>query len=247
MRRAGAVRRLVPAACALLLLACGPGMAPAPADAPTGGVLFIGNSLTGSNDLPGVVRALSSAAGVPLSTTALVAGGASLEDHWRAGAALDAIDGGGWRAVVLQQGPSTQPESRRHLVRWSGDFAARAREAGAAPWLYMVWPPADGDWASGMAAYREAAERADAGLFPVAEAFQAAWRRDPALPLLGDDGFHPSPLGTYLAALVIVAQLAERSPAGLPIEIDGHPAIDPAVAALLQAAAAEAIERHGKG
>jgi hypothetical protein len=65
------------------------------------------------------------------------------------------------------------------------------------------------------------------------------------LPLYGDDGFHPSPMGTYLAAIAIYAELLEASPVGLPgrLSIRGSPTpvIDLAGpdAATLQAAADE--------
>jgi hypothetical protein len=242
--------RLGFAAAAALLLAgagCTGARAPDPGPAASGdGVLFVGNSLTGANDLPRAVAALSEAAGTPLRTAAVVAGGASLEDHWNAGSARTEIRRGGWRAVVVQQGPSTLPESRESLVRWTGRYAGEARRAGAEPYVYMVWPPLGGDWESGIASYRAAADATGSGLFPVAEAFRAAWRRDPELALLAEDGFHPAPLGTYLAAVVMVAQLTGRSPAGLPRGIDGAPAVDPDTAAVLQEAAAEAIWRHGR-
>jgi hypothetical protein len=60
--------------------------------------------------------------------------------------------------------------------------------------------------------------------------------RNPSLALYGSDGFHPSSLGTYTAALTIVAVIYNRSPVGLPAL--GVPA---ATALLLQESAAEAI------
>jgi len=226
---------------AVLLPACGGNISGGAAD-PGHGVLFIGNSLTGSNDLPGMVSALAQAAGSDIPTTALVVGGTSLEDHWRAGYARGEVERGGWAAVVLQQGPSTLPESRAHLIHWTGVFAEVIRSGGSVPYVYMIWPPEGGSWERAITSYRLAAEGAGAGLFPVAEAFLAAWARDPELPLLGGDGFHPSSMGTYLAAVVMVAQLEGRSPVGLPHALPGRVSVSPAAAAVLQAAAAEAIE-----
>ncbi len=79
-------------------------------------------------------------------------------------------------------------------------------------------------------------------LFPVGEAWLAAWRRDPSVPLYGPDGFHPTPTATYLAALVIYQQVTGRSPAGLP-------ALTPMSdqrARVLQDAAEEADQRFGR-
>ncbi|MEX0892004.1 MAG: hypothetical protein WEB88_07520 [Gemmatimonadota bacterium] len=224
----------------VLLFACGREISGGETT-PGEGVLFIGNSLTASNDLPGMVTALAEAAGADIPTMAVLAAQTSLEDHWHEGSARREIERGGWRAVVLQQGPSTLPESREHLIHWTGVYADAIRSQGGAPYVYMVWPPMGGDWERAIGSYRLAAEAAQSGLFPVAEAFRAAWARDPELPLLAGDGFHPSAMGTYLAAVVMVAQLENRSPVGLPADLAGRVSVEPAVAVLLQEAAADAI------
>ena len=64
------------------------------------------------------------------------------------------------------------------------------------------------------------------------------------LPLYGPDGFHPSPLGTYLTALVVLAGLTDQPPLGFPIRIDRpgfHLDVSAARATLLRNAAAEAL------
>ena len=83
-------------------------------------VLFIGNSLTAWNELPQVVARLAQADGQPQPLVRMVAvGGFSLEDHWHQGDARRAIADGPWDVVVLQQGPSALPESRRLLVEYA--------------------------------------------------------------------------------------------------------------------------------
>ena len=52
----------------------------------------------------------------------------------------------------------------------------------------------------------------EATLLPAGPAWLAAWRRSPKLRLYGPDGFHPSVLGTTLAALVVYARLTGTSP-----------------------------------
>jgi hypothetical protein len=198
-------------------------------------VLFVGNSLTYENDLPRVVAWISrrGSSSPSLVTETIAFPGAALEDHWRRGEALARIDAGGWDVVVLQQGPSSLPESRSHLVAWTRRFAERIGKAGATPALYMVWPARDraGDRPRVAASYRAAARAVDAPLLPAGEAWVAAWRSDPTLPLYGGDGFHPSPLGTYAAALVVEAVLTGRPPydgaadleaAGATLEVDAE-------------------------
>jgi hypothetical protein len=106
---------------AILLAGVGLGCAAATAVSPTvdsagESILFIGNSLTASNDLPAQVAEIVTAAGHPLRTSAVTAPGASLLDHWTDGRAVRAIREGRWSVVVLQQGPSTLPESRAELI-----------------------------------------------------------------------------------------------------------------------------------
>ena len=186
-------------------------------------VLFIGNSLTAANDLPGLVVALSRAAGddPPLEASSVAYGGFALEDHLAQGDAPRAIAQGGWDVVILQQGPSTLPESRVNLIQYTRQFDPLIRAVGARTALYGVWTDATRMFAfdDGIESYRQAAEAVDGMLFPAALSWKRAWARDPALPLYSGDQFHPSPLGTYLAALVIYAELRDKSPVGLPSSV----------------------------
>ena len=111
----------------------------------------------------------------------------------------------------------------------------------------MVWPSQarffDFDGVSN--SYATAAESSDGLLFPAGEAWRAAWRRDPGLVLYGPDEFHPSAMGSYLAALVMFEQLADIDPRTLPPVIPsqtGDISLAPDVAALLQDSAKEANE-----
>jgi hypothetical protein len=207
----------------LSLLGCGRNVTAPPQPPPPERalrLLFIGNSLTSVNDLPGMVTALSKAAGDahPIETEAVAYSNYALEDHWAQGDAARAIARGGWNAVVLQQGPSSLAASRANLIEYTRRFAPLIRQMGARPALYGVWPEAARLYAfdACIESYRAAADSVDGALYPVALAWKTAWAMDASLPLYGSDQFHPSPLGTYLAALVVYAVVRERSPVGLP-------------------------------
>jgi hypothetical protein len=210
-------------------------------------ILFIGNSLTEANDLPEMVRGLAVLAGHPEPAIGTVLhGGYSLADHLTEGTAQQTIQGGAWSIVILQQGPSGLPASRVQLVADAQRFDAIDRAAGARTGLYMVWPDSTRPTAfdSVSLSYRSAAAAVGGILFAVGDAWQAAWRRDPSLPLYGPDGFHPSVEGSYLAALVIYAGLYRKSPVGLPARFTVGRAgwtldVPPEQAQILQAAAAE--------
>ena len=241
--------RVMGVAAFALALACG-GMGPTQVEEGDGGVLFVGNSLTYANELPEMVRALALASGKTLRIGVVANPDWSLEDHWNGGDARSVIRRG-WDVVVLQQGPSSLPESRALLIDYTRRFAGEIRAAGATPALYAVWPSQShlGDFDRASESYRLAAEEVDGMLFPAGEAWRAAWRADSDLPLYADDGLHPSVAGTYAAALVIYARLLDRSPVGSPSSLTLRNGvvvrIDPAVADVLQRAAATAIADDG--
>jgi hypothetical protein len=180
-------------------------------------VLFIGNSLTESNNLPGLVQAIADSAGLSITVKAVTLGATNLLDHWNGPDALAEIDRG-WDVVVLQQGPTSRAVDRVELRMVAARYARRIRAAGGEPGLYMVWPAAgnSNDFASISRSYRLAAEDVNGYLFPAGEAWLEAWRRNISLPLYSSDGFHPSAYGTYAAALTIFGVTWERSVVGLP-------------------------------
>ena len=212
-------------------------------------VLFIGNSLTYSNDLPAIVAALAEASQQKLFSYKTIAlPNFSLEDHWNQGDAQKAIAKDKWDVVVLQQGPSGLPESRESLLEYTRRFAKAIRAVGARPALYQVWPSAArfNDFPRVMESYKLAAEEVGGLLLPVGAAWRAAWNRKSKLPLYAEDQFHPSAMGSYLAALVLYEKLFEKSPLGLPANLKlrskmlAKIALSKEQADLLQAAAMEA-------
>ena len=205
--------------CLLLLLlltsVAGTGQAPGQ----SARVLFIGNSLTYANDLPGMVATLAKAAGRPIHVESVALPDFGLAEHWHQGDARRAIARGEWTYVVLQQGPSALPESRRTLIDYVKRFHNEIKASGAKTGLYMVWPSQQrrGDFSGVSRSYRAAASEVGATLMPVGDAWREAWAADSRLALYGPDGFHPSQMGTYLAALVIYRQLTGTAPPVLPV------------------------------
>lgn len=227
------------------LLSCSLGTEP---KAPEGAlkVLFIGNSLTYQNNLPRTVAQLAISAGVaPCHCISIAYPNFALEDHWNAQYAVDALEEETWDFVVMQQGPSALPASRDHLITWAGVFGHLIDENGAQAMMYGVWPQYDRsfDFPNVTESYRLAAESIGGLFAPVGEAWQFAWAQDPTLPLYAADAFHPSPMGTYLAALTIFERLYGRTAIGVQQSavVDGRTQSWPvATVLLLQEAAAAA-------
>jgi hypothetical protein len=94
-----------------------------------------------------------------------------------------------------------------------------------------------------------AADQNDAILYPAGEAWRAVWRRDATVELYGPDGFHPSTLGSYVAALVMFEQLTGGDASSLPAAVptaSGIVDISSALASTLQAAATEANAQYAR-
>lgn len=214
---------------------------------PTLRILFIGNSLTYANDLPGTVQRLGqSDHSRTVVVSSVAVGNASLEDHWNRGDAQRAIASARWDLVVLQQGPSALPESRVLLIDHATRFAGEIRKVGGRPALYMVWPGLDreAEWGAVSASYAAAAEAVDGLLLPAGEALRAVRAGTPGISLFEADGFHPSVAGTYGAALVIYARASGISPVGLTARAGGS-SLPPASVTALEAGAAKAIAEAG--
>ena len=228
----------------LILLAAAPATAQAPR------VLFVGNSLTYTNDLPAVVRAVAAQAGDDLVVASATGPNLALIDHLHGATdAVARIRSGRWAYIILQQGPTTVQMCRDSLIDWTRAFDTLARAAGARPALLMTWPPAGapGLFDAARGSSQEAA-RAVGGVFiPAGEAWRIALAADSGIGLYGPDGFHPSVSGTWLTALVIVERLTGRDPRTLP---DATPAIlrmdplPPSRVRLLQRSAHEANLRY---
>jgi hypothetical protein len=182
-------------------------------------VLFVGNSLTAANDLPRRVQAIARSVGeIDVEVGSYTPGGYALEDHWADGSARAMVETGTWDVVVFQQGPSSLASSGANLREWAATWARFVRVHGGRPALLTVWPERERSYALGNVIdnYRAAAVAAKAGLFPAGLAWSRCLARAPRIRLYGPDGFHPAPMGTYLAALVVYSGLVGRVPAGLP-------------------------------
>ena len=78
-------------------------------------VLFVGNSFTARNNLPGLIAQLAAARGRSFEHRLISAGGASLRRHWNAGEALKAIASGRYDAVVLQEQSTLPVKSAKRM------------------------------------------------------------------------------------------------------------------------------------
>lgn len=214
-------------------------------------VLFVGNSLTYVNDVPGLVRAISrlTEGDKALRVATVAFPDYSLLDHWFDGRAARAMRDGKWNFVVFQQGPSTQLDSRAELAQYAWQFGLVAKEVGATPAMYSVWPfqSAFFDLPASTYSYQLAADTARGIHLPAGDAWASALKREASLALYSADGLHPTMAGSVLAALVISEKLTGHAPASLParLELDGggHVDLTDSQRRIFLEAAAEAIAK----
>ena len=143
---------------------------------------------------------------------------------------------------MLQQGPSSQPDSRIHLIYWTLKIDSVVRGAGGRSAVYMVWPPLSSSDAFPAVRdnYAAAADTAGGMLLPAGVTWLEAWKRDPGLKLYGKDGFHPS----YLAAAqTSYAVLFDVDAGRIPALDDGVPL---ATLAVLRDAVSASVEAWGR-
>ena len=214
-------------------------------------MLFIGNSLTYVNDVPGILQALAdSVGGTRLAVASQTLPNYALIDHWVDGVAQREIAKGGWAWVVMQQGWTPAGIYRDTLRLATRNFGAEIAKVGAKAALYQTWPPVDrrGEFPGSIESYELAAADVQGVVFPVARAWLAAWDRDPSIELYSD-GLHASVAGSYLAALVMYARIFERTPVGLPATLQTRSGvtvrIDSRLARTLQDAAASVTGNAG--
>ncbi len=213
-------------------------------------VLFVGNSLTYVNDLPATVAAIAAAAGDTIRVETVAGPNLALIDHLTGSTnAAATIKRGGWELVVLQQGPTATGICRDSLVIWARMFGTLIGDVHARPALFMAWPTssAQSSFDDVRVSFQLAASVVDGVFLPAGEAWRAAFRLDPSLALYGEDGFHPSELGTFLAALEIYERISGRDARTLhPVAFASGRRINvpEATVRILQRAAHEANETY---
>jgi hypothetical protein len=182
-------------------------------------IMFLGNSYTYVNDLPGMLQAMAdSAAYEPaFEVESITGGGLWLLNHLENTTTMETVATGDFDYVVLQE-QSYLP------VLWESDFLASADglatavyAAGAVPVWFETWARQEGNslYSADLAGYdptsmqealRVAYQTATdnyGGIFaPAGDAWETSLATAPVINLFSSDGSHPSVQGTFLVACV---------------------------------------------
>ena len=206
----------------VMSVACLPGAPPTePFAAHAKHVLFVGNSLTNTNDLPRVFQDLAIAGGYDVGVTTLANANAALIDYAYDASAMTLVGRGTWDFVVLQQGTTSVAVCRDTLVLAARLMDPYIRRGGGVPALMMSWPSAHRQqlFPNVHDSFALAAQKVDGMFLPVGDAWLEAWKVNSQHGLYGGDGYHQSKAGTYLAALVIYKKLTGKDARALPTDL----------------------------
>jgi hypothetical protein len=192
-------------------------------------ILFIGNSYTYYNNLPGLLAyfAKNSLEKVSVKTKMIVQGGVNLKYHWNEKKALKEIRSKRYDYVVLQEQSRLGGTYENGILRVAHpetffDYARRfdtaIKKAGAKTIFFLTWARQDfpNNQSKLNAAYKTIAKRLKATLVPVGPAWQIVRKTKPRISLYSEDQSHPSPLGTYLIGCTFYSVLFDSDPIGLP-------------------------------
>lgn len=216
-------------------------------------VMFVGNSLTYANNMPRIVRAIAASqpSGPVIETATYALPGAELDDLWDDGHAAEALRGGDWDVVVLQElggltgcvRRSRQDAACRRSAAAHRHFIELARAGGARVLLLATWERTRGgsDW--GTAAelrerkeamtetydqFRRWVQRGDDQV-QVLPAAGALFDFAAGLPLAQvlSDGMHPTMASSTIIAAQLYAAITGRQPQAADLMID-FPLLPPA-------------------
>lgn len=196
-------------------------------------VLFIGNSYTYVNDLPGTLGSLAVNLGKEITIDSKTNGGYTFQNHTNDPLTYAKIHSKPWDVVVIQgqsqepSFPDTQVDSQTlpYAVKLSDSIWAN--NACSNVMYYMTWGRQNGDsqWSEINTfekmntrlynAYMRMADSSDQAMVsPVGRAWAYVRTNHPAINLYNADESHPSMEGTYLAACTFYASLFQQSPVG---------------------------------
>lgn len=196
-------------------------------------VLFVGNSFTARNDVPGLIGEMAGARGKPLEHRLISAGGASLRMHWNKGEAQREIQRTHYDYVVLQEQSTLPVKNARRMHENIRLFDEVIGAAGARTALYLTWARATAPESQETItnAYTAIGDELGALVVPVGVAWQRFLRAHRRPVLHDKDMSHPTLAGSYLAACVFFGVLFDESPIGIDGEVKG---LAPADTRLLQ-------------
>lgn len=214
-------------------------------------ILFIGNSYTYVNDLPGTFARLACTGGHKVETDMAAEGGWALADHAASAQTLAKLAQSKWDFVILQEQseiPAMDDYRKQSMYPAVRQLVGKIKATGAKPILFLTWGHHDGLPQAGFQTFNDMqaqlyvgymgiAKELNVPVAPVGDAWLMGRLQPTPLDLWQADGSHPNEMGTYLAACVFYAVFFRQSPAGLTY----RPGLSQATAQTLQTLAVDSV------
>ncbi len=213
-------------------------------------VLLVGNSLTYTNNLPALLRAVGASQGTPIATETYAAPDGSLAERWNDGHVAEALRNRKFDAVVLQEMGgqvaclASASQQRKApcaaSVQAHEGLAGLATAAGARTLLLTTWARDDRGQARIDRGMRQLAKDTGATIFDAAGAVESLRKAHPdSRPY--PDGTHPSTMASLMMAVALYRQVTGNTPAARELKVNAellpvNAAVSPASAMESQAA-----------
>ena len=197
-------------------------------------VFFIGNSYTGTHNIPHLIQQVATSSGDTLVYEDHTPGGSTLQQHANNPAVNSKIDQGDWDYVVLQeqsQLPSFPPaDVNNQIVPYAAQLSNRIKQSNPCTQVtfYMTWGRKNGDaticpmWPPvctyvGMddlikQTYMHLATTNDGIVSPVGAVWRYLINNYPAFDLYSGDESHPSLFGAMASAYTFYTVFYKRTP-----------------------------------
>ena len=194
-------------------------------------VLYIGNSYTDVNNLPGLIDSVARSAGMSIAYNSNTPGGCTFAQHCQ-NQSMDLIRQGGWDYVVLQeqsQLPSfPQSQVEQECLPYAAQLAAAVESVRGRAMFYMTWGRKNGDRQNaqyfpvlgtyeGMDSmlyerYMYMATQSGQSVCPVGRVWRYLRSNNPEIELYQTDESHPSMAGSYAAACAFFTMMFHADP-----------------------------------
>lgn len=219
-------------------------------------VLLVGNSLTYTNNLPALLRAVGASQGTPIATETYAAPGGSLAERWHDGHVAEALRNRKFDVVVLQEMGgqvacvASASQQRKApcaaSVQAHAGLASLATAAGARTLLLTTWARDDRGQARIDRGMRELAKQTGATIFDGARAIESLRKAQPdSRPY--PDGTHPSTQASLMLALALYRDIAGSAPVARDLRVTAPLLpVNAAVSAALSMESQSAVAGTGK-
>ncbi len=159
--------------------------------------------------MPKILEYIGERNGISIKTKSLCFPNYAIIDHLDKGLLQNLLTKEKFDYVIIQQGPSSQPEGKKMLVEDGAKIKTLCNQYKTTLGYFMVWPSKRyyHTFDKVIDNHETAAKKNNAVLFSVGKKWKAYNLYEKLQNTYDRDNFHPSKAGSFLAALTIFHQL----------------------------------------